>query len=656
LWRSHFASRDDIVGSPVETRAGSVIIVGVMPEGFLGIAEDEGTDYWIAERQHTVPETLADREEPVALVFGRLKTGVPLSAAAAEVGNILATLSREHPDTNRGLSATLVPFAEKWRADLRPGLVTMLVASLFLLAIGCANVAILLVARLISRESELAVRLAVGASRTDLLRLLAAEGIVLAVAGGGLGLVLSSWLNDLFRTAAGLALPLHLPIVFGAAPLALCAVVVLITGIAFSVLPAAVASRIDSSSALRAGARSVSMGALQGRGGRWLVIGQTALAVALLAGALLFVRSYEKLRYLDWGFRTSNLLRYQISLPRETYTTPESIETFQRQASLDLRAIPGVLRVGAIAPTVPPYDANELDIRLRGANFATANGRLRVNQHFTNNGALEILDVPLRDGRLFGPQDRRGGNRVGLVSETLARAIAPAGSAIGRTLTFGAHDEITVEVVGVVADARWNGQRNRQPSGLNLFLSLDQSPQASVGVVFDTAVDPRSLIDPVRKVLVAREARVALHWIDTMDEALDAQTVGERFWTVLASSYAVTAFLLAALGLYGVLSHGIASRQREIGIRLALGGTSGAVARFIAAQGLRLVVAGLALGLGLVFLFGRLLESRLYETKANDPITLAVVSSTLLLAGLLIAWLPARRAARVSPLVALRSE
>ncbi len=269
------------------------------------------------------------------------------------------------------------------------------------------------------------------------------------------------------------------------------------------------------------------------------------------------------------------------------------------------------------------------------------------------NDVFSILGVPLKEGRLFGPEDRRGGPAVGLVSETLARHIAPNGSVIGRAVIL---EGIEIGIVGVVKDARWNGQRDRRPSGRNLFLSLDQFPQLSVGVLFDPTVEARSLIDPVRKLILSRDPAAALHWIDTMDDALDFQTVGERFWTFLAGAYAATAFLLSVLGLYGILTHSVVSRAREIGVRQALGATSANVARFVAGQGLRLVALGLATGLTLVVAFSRLIASRLYETSATDPLSLAAVTLILLVAGAVIAWLPARRAAAISPMTALRSE
>jgi len=346
LWRTRFGSREDLVGRPVQTRAGSAVVIGILPEGYLGVAENDGTDYWLAERQTSHRQMLTVRADPTTMVFGRIKTGVTVQQAEGEIAGLLTGIAKAHPGANRELGATLLPFGEKWRADLRPGLLTMLIASLFLLAIGCGNVAILLLARLVTRERELAVRLSVGATRRDLVKLMGAEGVLLALVGGAAGIGLSAWLGGVFRGGGGLALPLHLPVEFGAGPLILCVGVVLMTGLAFSFLPAAVATRIDSATALRSGGRGVASGALQGKGGRMLVIGQTVLAVALLSGAALFIRSYEKLRFLDVGYRTENLLRYQVSLERETYPTPEAIAAFYRQLTLDLRAIPGVRHTG----------------------------------------------------------------------------------------------------------------------------------------------------------------------------------------------------------------------------------------------------------------------------------------------------------------------
>jgi putative ABC transport system permease protein len=655
IWQSRYGGDAALVGQPIATRNGPMVLVGVMPAIFLGLTEDEGTDYWLAEKQHIHADMLADRANPTTFVFGRLQPGVTRAQAGSELQGLLQGLITTHPEANRGLDVSLLPLGDKWRAPFRSGLVMMLVGSVFLLVIGCANVAILLLARLVARERELAVRLSLGAGRGQLLRLMFAESAVLAVAGGGLGILLAVWLSELFTRVAGSSLPAQVSVSFGAGPLALCLGVVVCTGLAFGLLPAFLATRLDAATALRSGGRGIAASALQGRSGRLLAIAQTALAVALLTGAALFLRSYEKLRFTDFGFRTQNLLRYQVSAQRDNYATPEAQEAFFRNLDTELRALPGVRDIGYMAPTLPPYDAAEMTLRLKGGEFATANGALAVNQRFITNEALEILRVPLQAGRLFGPQDRRGGQVVALVSESLARRIAPDGAALGRIVTFGQASTEAV-VIGIVADARWSGQRNRNPSGLDFFLCLTQFPQLSRGALFDTTVDPRALIDPVRRTIVARDPTVALHWIDTMEQALDFQTADERFWTVLAATYGATAFLLAVIGLYGVLSHGVAGRTREIGIRLALGGTTTQIARMVVGQGLRLVLTGAVVGLGLTLLTGRFIQAKLYGVTASDPLALAASVALLTAVALLACLLPAKRAARIDPLVALRAE
>jgi putative ABC transport system permease protein len=669
-WRSRLGAREEAIGRPLATRAGVATLIGVLPDGFLGIAEDDGTDYWLPERQHNHRDMFEARGEPTTLAFGRLRAGVSRAAASEEVGSMLVALEARHPARSGATSypragSRLEPLAEKWRQPLRSGLVTLFVGALLLLLIGCGNVALLLLVRLLSRLRELSVRLSLGASRGDLIRLQALESGVLAVAGGGLGILSSLALQRLFERVAGTALPSHLPIEFGWAPFALGVALVAMTGLLFGVLPAWVAARVDPATSLRSGGRGDLQGLASGRGrrgriGRLLVIGQTAVAVVLLASAVLFLRSYERLRFVDFGFRTENLLRYQVSLDASAYPTPESLEIYFGGLADDLAGLPGARRVAYLGPTLPPYDAAQADVRLVGGELAAGDAALGVEQHYATNEAFSILGVPLLEGRWFGPEDRRGGAAVGLVSATLARRIvgpqAPLGAALGRSLVGSAGVGVPVRIVGVVADARWNGQRNRAPTGLNLFLSLAQFPRASLGVLIDAAVDPHALVEPVRRAALARDPSAALHWIDTMSEALDFQTVSERFWAVLAAAYATTALFLAVLGLYGLLAHGVSCRVREIGLRVALGASRRAVIRLVVAQGLRPVVVGLAVGLTAAYVAGRAIESRLYGIDARDPVAFGGVAVLLLAAALAVSLLPARRAARIEPVEALRGE
>ena len=655
IWRTRFGADPGVLGQAISTRVGPAVVVGILPESYLGLHEDDGADYWLAEKQNNHPDMLTNRETITTFVVGRLKEGVSRGQADGEVKSILRGLVAAHPAANAKLGANVVSLSERWREPLRGGLVTMLVGSGFLLLIGCGNVALLLLARLVDRERELALRLALGASRGALVRMMFGESLLLAAAGGVLGILLASWLIDIFVKMAGVVLPFQMPVELTAAPLAMCVLMVAATGLLFGLLPAFAASRVKTFAALHAGGRGIVAGTLRGRTGRALVIAQTALAVALLAGAALFVRSYGKLRHTDFGFRTESLLRYQVSLQRENYRTPESLEAFYRTLSQDFAALPGVKRFGYMSPTVAPYDGLDTAVRLKGSDLGTADGTLAVQVRYTTNDTLDILGIPLRTGRLFGPQDRRGNPAVALVSETLARRISPDASVLGRTLVLR-ENNTEVEIVGVIADALWQGRRQRHPTHFEVILSLDQFPHPSVGVLFDTSVEPNSLIEPVRKTVVARDASAALHWITTMEEALDQQTVNERFWTVLAAAYAGTAFLLAVIGLYGVLSHSVASRRQEMGVRLAVGATAAALARLVIGQGLRLVLFGVVAGLGVDLLLGRLLEARLYGVSARDPIALLASVFLLIVVALLACWIPARRAARTDPMTALRAE
>ena len=654
LWRTRFGSDQSLIGRAVPTRVGPAVVIGVMPENYLGIGESEGTDYWLAEKQNNIPAQLTNRASVTTLTLARLRPGVTREQAESEVNAIFRSLAAAHPVENAKLGAKLDPIGERWRKPMRSGLLTMLIGSGFLLLIGCGNVALLLLARLVDRERELALRLALGASRRRLVRMMFGESLLLAVVGGALGLLLATWLVELFVKTSQIELPTHMSVAVTTGPMVLCAAVVVATGILFGVLPAFAATRVNASSALRSGGRGVVGAPLRGRVGRLLVILQTALAVALLAGAGLFLRSYEKLRHAEFGYRTESLLRYQISLQRENHPTPEALDAIYGALGRDFAALPGVERFGYMAPTVPPYEGADNVARLKGGDLGTPDGSMPIEVRYTTTETLDILDVPLQAGRLFAPADRRGYPAVGLVSETLARRIAPDGSAIGRTLVL--RDNTEVEIVGVLADALWEGRRNRRPDHQELILSLEQFPQLSVGVVFATAVAPGSLIDTVRRTILARDGSAALHWINTMDEALDAQTANERFWTVLATAYAGTAFLLAVIGLYGVLSHNVASRRQEMGVRLAVGATAAALARLVVGQGLRLVSVGVVVGLGAALIVGRLLEARLYGITARDPVAMFASAFLLITVALLACWLPARRAARTNPMTALRAE
>lgn len=654
VFRSHFGGDPGVVGRALVTRAGPRVVVGIMPEGFQGIAEGEGTDVWLPEKQGNHPQLFRDRALRSVLSFGRLARGVDPEGASAELGPALARLAEEHPEANRSLAARVVTLGDHWRSGLRAGVVWLLVGSAFLLAIGCGNVALLLLARLVPLERELALRLSLGASRGRIVRERLLEGALLAGAGGAVGILGAAGLLELFREAGRFALPIHLEVGLGLWPLALCAAVVALAGLVSGVVPALVAGRASATFALRSGSRGVFASALGGRTGPVVIAAQTALAFAVLVGAALFARSYEGLRFADFGFRTSGLLRYQVSLPADRYTHEAALGAFWEGLDAELRSLPGVRGVGYLRPTLPPYDPDEARVALAGETPGAPAEGLPANLRWASGEAFSVLGIALSEGRVFTPHDRRGSRPVALVSATLARRLG--GRPLGRTLRVATEPVVEAEIVGVLADARWTGQRDRAPSGNDVFLSLAQFPHPSLGIVFDVEGAPRGLVEPVRRLVLQRDPAAALHWITTMEEALDAQTAPERFFALLAGAYGLMAFALSVLGLYGVLSYAVSSRTREIGLRMAIGAAPAAVRRMTVAQGLRPVLVGVALGAGLGFAAGRLAESRLHGVAPFDLPSYAAAAGLVLATSLVAASLPAWRASRTEPMAALRQD
>lgn len=654
VFRSHFGGDPAVVGRALVTRAGPRVVVGIMPEGFLGIAEGEGTDVWLPEKQGNHRQFFGDRTLRSVLSFGRLARGATPESASAELVPALARLAQEHPEVNHPLAARVVSLGDHWRSGLREGVVWLLVGSLFLLAIGCGNVALLLLARLVPLERELALRLSLGASRGRIVRERLLEGALLSGAGGAVGILGAVGLLELFREAGRFALPIHLEVGLGWWPLALCAAVVALVGLVSGLVPALVAGRASATFALRSGSRGVFASALGGRTGPVVVAAQTALAFAVLVGAALFARSYEGLRFADFGFRTSGLLRYQVSLPADRYTSPAALGAFWEGLDAELRSLPGVRGVGYMRPTVLPYDPDEAPVSLAGETVGAPAEGLPANLRWATGEAFSVLGIALRDGRLFTPHDRQGSPPVALVSATLARRLG--GRPLGHTLRVGTEPAVEAEIVGVIEDARWTGQRDRAPSGNDVFLSLAQFPHFSMGIVFDVEGAPRGLVDPVRRLVLQRDPAAALHWITTMEQALDEQTASERFFALLAGAYGLMAFALSVLGLYGVLSYAVSSRTREIGLRMAIGADPAAVRRMTVAQGLRPVLVGIVVGCGLGFAAGRLAESRLYGVAPFDLPSYAAAAGLVLATSLVAASLPAWRASRTEPMAALRQD
>jgi len=652
VWVSHFAADPAVLGQALRTRAGLRTVVGVMPDGYPGIAEGEGTDVWLPERQSNHPALLENRAEKSTMAFGRLKAGVTLDAAAAELLQAQAVLQSEHAEANRALSLRVQPIAELWRERFRGVLRWLSVSAVFLLAIAAGNVSLLMLVRALATRSEFALRRALGAASERLWRDQWRQSATLATFGGVLGVLLAYPLVRAFAALGQWAIPIHLRVQFDALPVVACAVAVCLVAAVVGLIPA-FALRADVAASGR-GARGV-LGATHGRRLRGLLVAaQCALSFAVLVGAALFGQSYQGLRHIDFGYRTDQLLRYQVSLQADRQGDPVALQAFWNDLSRQFDAIPGVRGHGYMAPTLPPYDAEATTAAIAGTTPTGGGDGLPTNLRYATPEAFAVLGVGIRAGRGFEPTDRAGSRPVALVSEGFAARLG--GNVLDRTIRLATAQPVEATIVGVVANARWNGQRDRNPNGNDVFLSLAQFPRASVGVVFDVAGDPSAAVAPVREQVLRLEPAAALHWIDTMDQALDGQTAPERFFAMLGWTFGGTALLLSLFGLYGVVSHYVASRRRELGLRLALGSTPRRVHALVQSQALVPAGIGVVVGCVLGYALARLVESQLHGVAALDPSSYVLAAIAVLGGAVLAALVPGLRAASTSPGDSLRAD
>jgi putative ABC transport system permease protein len=592
-----------------------------------------------------------------------LKDGVTKEQAQAQMNQIAAALAWQYPSHNK-LSILLSPMLEEQVRDIRAALWVLLGAVGFVLLIACANVANLLLARSSARAREFAVRAALGAGRFRIARQLLTESVLLALLGGASGILLAFWGVDLLVAAA----PANLPRVGEARidtwALGFTLVISLLTGFVFGLAPAWQSSKTRLNEALKEGARGAGMSWSQAWLRRALVIAEIALSLVLLVGASLLIGSFKRLAQVNPGFETNNLLTADINYPRRPASAYPKGEEGDRQRLQErgdfLRAIeqkvatlPGVQSVGVIndLPVTGELDSAgtfriEGDQNVNWANDPQAEWKSVTPNYFN------AIGVPLLKGRAFSEHDTSQSPAIILINETLARRFIPGEDPIGkRLITFGSPHEI----VGVVGDAR-QGALNLPPSPEIYFPNTQRAFGQQVSLVVRTNVDPASLGDAVRRAAQSVNPDAPVFRVRTMREVIAGSMAQERFNTILMTLFAVVAMLLGAVGLYGVMAYSVTQRTREIGIRVALGARRADVLRLVIRQGLRLVALGLTLGLIAALALTRLMRKLLFEVSATDPMTFAGVASLLALVALLACWIPARRAANVDPMVALRCE
>jgi putative ABC transport system permease protein len=655
LWTRRFGADPSIVGQRVVLSGLSYEVVGVMPAAFDHPADAE---LWVPLAPiGRFEELFQARGSYWLTIVGRLKPGVTPAAAQSEMDAIAAGLEQQY-SSNAGIGIRLVPLHAELVGDVRWPLLILLGAVSFVLLIACANVANLLLTRAAAREHELAIRAALGAGRSRLLRQLFTESFVVALFGGAAGLALAAWSTDLLRSLAPAALPRLSNIAIDARVLAYAAGASLLTSVLVGIFPALSASRRDSGARLKEGGRTGSEGVAGRRLRSALAVSELAIALMLLVGAGLLIRSFIALNNIDPGFATTGVLTLRLQLPSAKYGEPARIAAFYDQLVERLAALPGVESAAAGSSLLLSELPSSASINIEGQPTPPPDApNIPVPYDSVTPEFFSTLKIPLRSGRLFTPADSPGAQEVAIVNESFVRRFFPGQDPLGRRVTFGnpgRRDTQWQTIVGVVADTK-RGGFERDPWA-EIYFPMRQAADPRLLVFVRTRSDPASLVSAARGAVWSIDREQAVGAIRTVPELLAQREANRRFTTLLLGLFAVLAVVLAVIGIYGVIAYSTAQRTQEIGIRMALGADRGSVVRMVLAGGLRIAAAGLTIGLLGALALSQVLAGLLFGVTARDPLTFVAVSFALLIVSLAASWIPARRAMRVDPILALRGE
>jgi putative ABC transport system permease protein len=648
FWSRRFGSDPTIIGKSLTLNGESYTVVGVMPSGFQFPSNDEPVALWI-------PMTFSASEMPNRGFhsFGavaRLKAGVSRAQALAELETIAGRLRQQYPETNASFDVNLIPVHEQVVGEARPILLKLFGAVGLVLLIACANVASLLLSRSASRGREIAIRTALGASRGRILRQLITESLTLSILGGAVGLLLTAGSIRLLKQLGAGAIPRLQEVAIDVRVLGFSLLLALVASLLAGLAPALQVTKARVGESLKEGARSTADRG-HNRIRRLLVISQLALSLVLVISAGLVIKSLLLLQAVNPGIRPNNVLTMRVALSsrrglQAVYYYQELLRRIGR--------IPGVESVGAISHLPLSGAMAFVDFTIDGKPAAPGEDR---STHFRaiSPDYFRTMGIPLLKGRDFTEQDNERATNVMIINETLARRHFPGEDPIGRRLSITFGDEPAMrQVVGVVGDVKHRGLTNE--SGSEVYVPYPQLPLAGMNIVARTEGDPSSIVGAVRSEAFAIDRNQPVANIRTMEQYLADSVARPRFNTVLLGLFAALALALAVVGIYGVMSYFVTQRTHEIGIRLALGARSRDVLRMVVRQGMSLIISGLAIGLTMAFATTRLLTNLLYGLGPTDPLTFVGISSLFALVALLACFIPARRAAKVDPIVALRHE
>ena len=654
LWQQRFGGDPSVLGRKITLDGVPKEVIGVMPKRF---SFPSARDAWLP-LEYDDNFVSKQRGAWYLSVVARLKPGVTPEQSAAEVETLGRNLARQYPDADAEIGMTTYPLLESMVGDIRRAVYVLLGAVGFVLLIACTNVANLLLARAAARGSEMAVRTALGAGRGRLVRQLLTESVILSLLGAIGGLLLAVWGVELLTSMKPAGIPRLDNVRIDATVILFTIGIALVTGLLFGLVPAFTATR-GLTASLKEGGR----GAVTSRGGTRvrgvLVVVELALAVMLLAGAGLLMRSFIKLQAVDPGFKPEQALTFELTLPESRYKEDAQNVAFYDQLMPRLRALPGVRSASAVMglplggldfiisfevggrPPVPPSQQPAMQVRVATPDY------------------FSTIGIPLKRGRVFTEEDRAETPKVVLITESAARQFFPGEDPIGKKIKLGwgrgpGKPRAGGEVVGIVGDVKDAGLD--EPNPPQIYMPLRQWPVSFMTVVMKTAVPPVSLSDAVKAQVASIDPNLPLSNVRTLDEIVAKSVSQQRFYVTLLGVFASVALVLAAIGIFGVLSYAVSQRTREIGIRMALGAQGRSVIRLIVWQAMLLVAAGVAAGTAAALYLSQTMTKMLFSITPTDPATFASVAGVLVAVALFASYLPARRATKVDPIVALRAE
>jgi putative ABC transport system permease protein len=658
FWRQHFGSNSEIVGHTMTMDGENYLVAGVMPPSFRfpDLAQMWTPMAWTDQQK-------AVRGEHHYVVIARLKPGVEVKQAQAEMNIISSGLEQRYPEDDKGWGAVVIPLHDDLVSDVRPALLVLLGAVAFVLLIACVNVANLALAKTFSRKKEIAIRTALGATSGRVLRQILVETVLLALVGGALGLAYAHSGIRLIMAFLADKLPHSVEVGLDSRVLVFTAVISLLTGIVAGLLPALRMARSDVNQALKQGLGRTDADSSGHRTRSILVVAEVAFSLILLVGSGLMIRTFQLLHDVKPGFESHGVLTMNAAVSQAKFSSPALQINFFTQVLQRVRALPGVEAAGVIDDIPLDNGGSHQPIAIEGRPVVAMSEQPEMDVRLASTGYFSAMHIPVLRGRDFGESDIAGRPAVVLISKSMAEHFWPGEDAIGKRLTLTFLPGIVREVVGIVGDVKLDGLDQTRPSTA-LYVPLGQLSESSMGgwrsfpmtVVVRSATNPASMVSVVSNAINDVDRDVPLRDILTMDDQIANSLSPQRFNMLLLGAFAGLALLLASIGIYSVLSYSAKQRVQEIGIRLALGARISDVLRMMVLQGMKPTFIGMGIGIVGALAMGHLLSSLVYGVKSTDPITFLAMAALLAIIALFASIIPAYRAAKVDPLVALRYE